>query len=591
MHRLIVAFLAAFDAAIAVAAGVAATLAPLTLVWVFGLGDGADWGALWPASAVVWQFGHLVPVDLTLPGEYLAATGMAESAASFTLSLAPLAFATFTAVFAARSGARASRADAWITGVLTGAVVVAALAALIALTSQNPVSLTHLWQAVLFPTLIFVVPAFGGAVATEWREASEGLVARARDRAEAARGGWGAVPGIAVRSSAAAVVGLVGVGALAVAVAVTLRAGQIVALYQAGNLDLLGVIVMTLAQLAYLPTLVVWGISFVAGPGFSLGAGTAVSPSGTQLGVVPGVPALGMIPESTSTWLLVIVLLPIAVGAFAGWVARSHLLAAAGFAPRPRGRFTAPAGGDAAPTTPSVSLDDVADESRRAALEALLSTGSGSEAAPAPANGTTGTALAEPRDEPSRDVVPHIVEPFLPRLVVTAAIAVVSAAAAALLAQFASGSLGPGRLAQVGPEPGPVALAVGLEVLVGASILLLAGRRDGDHGARAQDAGVVDTPAAAATLVGVPAVAPVDAEVSPPIVTPAELLTPEPAAAPDASEPAAAPDPEAPSAVPAPAVSEPPHDPDADTAPIELPTLPIAPLDRPDTSARRPPVD
>ena len=51
MHRLIVALLAAVDAAIAVAVGLAATLAPLTLLWVFGLGDAADWGALWPTRA------------------------------------------------------------------------------------------------------------------------------------------------------------------------------------------------------------------------------------------------------------------------------------------------------------------------------------------------------------------------------------------------------------------------------------------------------------------------------------------------------------------------------------------------------------
>ncbi|WP_194409241.1 DUF6350 family protein [Microbacterium cremeum] len=52
-------------------------------------------------------------------------------------------------------------------------------------------------------------------------------------------------------------------------------------------------------------------------------------------------------------------------------------------------------------------------------------------------------------------------------------IAAVSAALAAALAAFASGSLGPERLAVVGPEPGPVALAVGAEVLLGAAILLM----------------------------------------------------------------------------------------------------------------------
>src|SRR5689334_11617649 len=123
MHRLTVALLAAVDAAIAVAVGIAAILAPLTLLWVFGLGGAADWNSLWPTAATIWQFGNLVPVVVTLPADYLAATGIDPAAASFVLSLSPLAFAAFTAIFAARSGVRASRAEAWATGVGTGVLV------------------------------------------------------------------------------------------------------------------------------------------------------------------------------------------------------------------------------------------------------------------------------------------------------------------------------------------------------------------------------------------------------------------------------------------------------------------------------------
>ncbi|QIG38453.1 hypothetical protein G5T42_02295 [Microbacterium sp. 4R-513] len=476
MHRLIVAFLAAFDAAIAVAVGVAAILAPLTLVWVLGLGDTADWGSLWPASAAVWQLGHLVPLAVALPGDYLAATGIDESAASFVLSLAPLAFATFTGVFAARSGSRASRADAWATGVATGTVVVAVLATLVALTSQNPVAKSEVWQGIAFPTLIYAVPALVGAVVTEWREAPSGLVASLRDRAESWRGGWGDVIGVSARASSVAVVGLVGAGALLVAVSITLRAGDIVALYQAGNVDLLGATVVTLGQLAYLPTLVVWGIAFVAGPGFSLGAGTAVSPSGTQVGVVPGVPLLGAVPESSSPWLLLLALVPVAIGALAGWVARSRLLAAAGYVPRPRPPRNKKATDAAPPAAEERIVVRPTDDPRRSTLEALLAAGR-VDAAP---EAESPVPAAVPAEQPPHEPSVHIHEPFLPRLVVTVAIALVAAGAAALLALFASGSAGPGRLSDVGPDPGPVALAVGLEIVVGAGILLLASRR-GSH--------------------------------------------------------------------------------------------------------------
>ena len=50
MHRLIVVILAAVDAAIAAAVGIAATLAPLTVLWVLGMDGTADWGTLWPAQ-------------------------------------------------------------------------------------------------------------------------------------------------------------------------------------------------------------------------------------------------------------------------------------------------------------------------------------------------------------------------------------------------------------------------------------------------------------------------------------------------------------------------------------------------------------
>jgi len=454
MHRLIVALLSAVDAAIAVAVGLAATLAPLTLLWVFGFGGGADWGVLWPAGVSVWQLGNLVPLHITLPPEYLAATGIDADAASFVLSLAPLAFATFTAVFAARSGARASHADAWVTGVTTSTAVFAALTAGVALTGANDVARVALWQAILLPALVFAVPAIVAAVVTEWREAGSSAVARVRDAIEARPHGWGTLPALVARGTAVVVTGLVGAGALVLAVAMFARSGQIVALFQAAGVDPVGSAVITLGQLAYLPTLVVWGMSFVAGPGFAVGTDTAVSPAGTQVGVVPGIPVLGVVPETTTTWLLLLALVPVALGAFAGWIARSRLVG--------RGAVRMP------PTPvreePATSRFDAG---KTAALSGLLAS----------------ATAADPEPEPVVVDEPRVEEPVAARLVIALGIAAVSAAAAALLSFAASGSLGPGRLAEFGPQPGPVALAVGIEVLIGAAILLLAplARRGGPH--------------------------------------------------------------------------------------------------------------
>jgi hypothetical protein len=63
-----------------------------------------------------------------------------------------------------------------------------------------------------------------------------------------------------------------------------------------------------------------------------------------------------------------------------------------------------------------------------------------------------------------------------PRAAIAAGIAALSAGGAALAAVLASGSIGPGRLAEAGPDAGAFALAIGIEVLIGAGILLLAPR-------------------------------------------------------------------------------------------------------------------
>jgi hypothetical protein len=445
MNRVLVALLSVFDAALAAAGSVAIALAPLTLVFVLGFGGGADWGSLWPAAAAVWQLGHLVPQTLTLPDTYLAATGIGADAASFVLSLAPLVFTVFTAMFAARSGARAAHADAWGTGVATSSLVFTAIAAGIAFTAGSPVASSTTWQAILFPALVFALPAVAGAITVEWQEAGAGGIARLRDRIEELPGRWGEMPALAVRGAAVATVALIGLGALGVAVALLVGGGQVIALYEAAHVDVLGAVVITLGQLAYLPTLVVWSLSFLAGPGFSLGDGTAVSPSGTEVGVTPGIPILGVVPESTGPWLLLVALLPIAAGALAGWIVRSRLVAGLDAAPPP-----APASDVRWATT---------------ALEGLIG--------PPPA--------AEPAH---RDT-----DPFGVRVALAVVIAALAGAAAALLAILASGSLGPARLSAVGPQPGPVALAVGLEVLLGAGILLLAPRRRDDA-----DADEIDEP-------------------------------------------------------------------------------------------------
>ncbi|MDQ4213532.1 DUF6350 family protein [Microbacterium sp. ASV81] len=410
MQRLLIVLLAAVDAIVAAAVGLAVLLAPLTLIWAIAFGAHADWGALWPSAATLWQFGHAVPLAVSLPDALVRSVGIAPSAATFALSVPPLLLLAFTAIFAARSGRRAALAGSWITGVVSGTVVFAVISVLVALTGRAPIVTTALWAAVLSPALVFLCGALAGAVTSAWTEGDGGPIDAVQDALDRWPD-WAHVPGDVVRGAFAAVSAVIGAAALGLAIAALVRGGQVVALFESLRSDGLGVVVIGLAQLAYVPTLLAWSVAWLAGPGFAIGTGTAVSPAGTVLGVVPGVPMLGLVPENGSPWFLIVVLVPIAAGAFAGWLIRSRQVSAG--------------------------------------VEAAL----------------------------------------LPRVAVAFGIAVVSGALGALLAALSSGSLGPGRLAHAGPEPGPVALALGIEVFVGAGILLLSPRR---HGLADESAGHED---------------------------------------------------------------------------------------------------
>ena len=82
----------------------------------------------------------------------------------------------------------------------------------------------------------------------------------------------------------------------------------------------MGDLVLVVVQLAYLPTLALWALSVVAGPGFQVAAEGSIALSGSHPGLLPLVPVLGAIPGEasypTAAWALV--LIPVAAGAALG---------------------------------------------------------------------------------------------------------------------------------------------------------------------------------------------------------------------------------------------------------------------------------
>ncbi len=98
-----------------------------------------------------------------------------------------------------------------------------------------------------------------------------------------------------------------------------------------------------------LPNGALWALAYAAGPGFTVGAGTGVSPFGATLGPVPAFPLLAALPGDGTPPPAVraALLLPVLAGVLAGWVVGRRLPAATGAGRLPAlltGRVARPAG-------------------------------------------------------------------------------------------------------------------------------------------------------------------------------------------------------------------------------------------------------
>jgi len=105
-------------------------------------------------------------------------------------------------------------------------------------------------------------------------------------------------------------------GTVLVAVMLVARMSTVTGLYAALAAGLLGGVALTLGQLLLLPNLSIWALGWIAGPGFSVAGGSAITLSGAHPGLLPMIPFLGALPPegSWSRWLLLVLALPVAVG-------------------------------------------------------------------------------------------------------------------------------------------------------------------------------------------------------------------------------------------------------------------------------------
>jgi hypothetical protein len=337
MNRMTVALLAALDALIVAAIGIGVALVPLTVLWAVQFHLEVDWIAFWRAAADIWLLGHGVNLTISLPATLAAGFGVAHATVPFQVTISVLGFALLAVLMGVRTGMRAAETPFRATGAISAIAAYGIIGSIVTLTAGKAIVQPSLWQGIVLPTFVFGIgvligegigAARAGATGTRWRGLSQRLSRATRFSIAAA-----------LRAGTAASALVIAAAGVAVAILLIAKFGTVVGLYEQLQAGALGAISLTIAQLALLPNAVVWAASWLLGPGFAIGTGSSVSAVGTQLGPIPGLPLLGIVPQGSVVLGFAGLLVPVLAGYFAAALTRRRMARLPGGAPS-AGRLT-----------------------------------------------------------------------------------------------------------------------------------------------------------------------------------------------------------------------------------------------------------
>jgi hypothetical protein len=281
----------------AAAGGLLCLVLPVLLVWAVDSRSGVPAVEALRSAGRLWLVAHGASLDV--PGGRVALTPLG-------LMLLPLALLARFAASAARSArpsttGAAARLALWVAGPY------ALLALLVAVLCSGPDVHVSPAQSLGSAGLVGAAGAAIGVLRPErlWRAAWHGRSARTRRLSVACAG---------------ATVLLLGAGALLVAGSLVAHFPRAAELAGASDPGPVGGAGLLLTGLALAPNAMVWGVAWMAGPGFAVGVGTAVGPFTHELGPVPALPLLAALPGgAVPGWVGVLVLtVPLLAGGLAG---------------------------------------------------------------------------------------------------------------------------------------------------------------------------------------------------------------------------------------------------------------------------------
>jgi hypothetical protein len=126
-----------------------------------------------------------------------------------------------------------------------------------------------------------------------------------------------------VPAALAAVLTVIGLASVLYGVLLAIHFSRITGMLELLNAGVVGSVVLFSLCLMLVPNMVLYVVAFIAGPGFQLGSGTTIAPTGVDVGSLPALPLLAAVPEdgATPSYLLVLTaVVPLIAGMVAGLV-------------------------------------------------------------------------------------------------------------------------------------------------------------------------------------------------------------------------------------------------------------------------------
>jgi hypothetical protein len=296
-----------------------AVLVPIVAVWATAGFQNSGFDSLARLAGQSWLLVHGVPLELAAAGSTAAA-----HSGSGLLTLVPLGLTLIPFLLAWRAGrrlARASYTDQLWQALLGSWVVYSAFGVATGFVCRTPDVGINLGYAMLFPLIPFAL----GMVIGARREAGSwsrliGVDAVDWISRTSQHSRWaGSYLASVVKAGFVAVAAAVALAAVLLAVDLFVHWNLVLAVYEALDAGAAGGAALTIAQLGYLPNLVVFALAWTSGSGFALGVGSQAGPLGTAVGPLPSIPVLAAVPSGPLEYAFVALLVPVLAGVLAGW--------------------------------------------------------------------------------------------------------------------------------------------------------------------------------------------------------------------------------------------------------------------------------